>query len=123
MLLNDLAWITFTAPVGTLVAQNLCLALAIYLDKRPRPVLPRWVAHFNIVVALAIIPAAGASVFKTGPLAWNGALSFWLRLGAFSTYMVVMFFVLRGAVKREADELGIEPDGAPVLADVALVAP
>ena len=26
MLLNDLAWITFTAPVGMIIAQNLCLA-------------------------------------------------------------------------------------------------
>ena len=40
LLLNDMAWIAFTAPVGMIIAQNLCLALAIYLDARPEPILP-----------------------------------------------------------------------------------
>jgi hypothetical protein len=44
LLLNDLAWITFTVPVGMIIAQMACLALAIRLDDQPRPVFPRWVA-------------------------------------------------------------------------------
>ena len=52
-LLNDLAWIIFTAPVGMFVAGNIVLALAIYLDARPIPVFPRWIGHFNIVIAAA----------------------------------------------------------------------
>lgn len=103
-LLNDLAWITFIAPVGMLVVQNLCLALAVYLDARPRPVFPRWVAPFNIVTAAAMTPAACAAVFRTGPLAWDGLVSFWLRIGAFTLYVVVMFFVLRAAIKQQAME-------------------
>src|SRR6185503_14908987 len=51
MLLNDLAWFSFTTPVGFIIAQNLCLALAIYMDALPEPVFPRWVGHFNIVCA------------------------------------------------------------------------
>ena len=47
MLLNDLAWITFTAPVGMIIAQNLCLGLAVLLDDQPRPIFPRWVAYFS----------------------------------------------------------------------------
>jgi hypothetical protein len=103
-LLNDVAWITFTAPVGMIVAQNLCLALAVYLDARPEPIFPRWVAPFSIAVALTIAPSAGAAVFTKGPLAWNGFVSFWLRIAAYSTFLVVMFFVLRRAVKRELSE-------------------
>src|SRR5206468_55447 len=71
LLLNDLAWIIFTAPVGMLVAQNVCLALAIYLDARPAPVFPRWVGHFNMLVAAAMAPAALAAVVRTGPFAWD----------------------------------------------------
>ncbi len=106
MVLNDMAWIVFTAPVGMIVAQNACLAAAIYLDARPRPIFPRWVAHFSIATAVAMLPAAGAAVFRTGPLAWNGFLSFWLRIGAYSLFIVVMFFVLRSAVRRQALEEG-----------------
>jgi hypothetical protein len=104
MLLNDLAWITFTAPVGMIIAQNLCLALAVRLDARPEPIFPRWVAPFSILTAVAMAPAACAAVFKSGPLAWNGAISFWLRIGAYALFIVVMFFVLRAAISREEQE-------------------
>jgi hypothetical protein len=101
MLLNDLAWITFTAPVGMIIAQNVCLALAVYLDAQPQPVFPRWVAPFSIVTALAMAPAACAAIVRSGPLAWNGAVSFWLRIGAYSLFIVVMFVVLRAAIRRQ----------------------
>jgi hypothetical protein len=108
-LLNDLAWITFIAPVGMIVAQNLCLAVAVYLDARPQPIFSRWVAPFNIVTAAAMTPAACAAVFRSGPLAWDGLVSFWLRIGAFTVYVVVMFFVLRTTLKHEAAEEGVAP--------------
>lgn len=103
-LLNDMAWVTFIAPVGFLVVQNLCLALAVYLDARSTPVFPRWVTPFSIATAVAMVPSACAAVVRTGPLAWDGAVSFWLRNGAFTTFVVVMFFVARAAIKREATE-------------------
>jgi hypothetical protein len=109
LLLNDLAWITFTAPVGMIIAQNICLALAIHLDARPRPVFPRWVAPFSVVTALAMAPSACAAIVRTGPFAWNGAVSFWLRIAAYGLFLVVMFFVLRAAIKRQ----GLE-EAAPV---------
>ncbi|WP_433633944.1 hypothetical protein [Nocardia sp. CA-120079] len=105
-LLNDLAWLTFTAPVGMLVAEGVCLALAIYLDRQPRPIFPRWVAHFSLVVALAMTPSACSVIFRSGPLAWNGVVSFWLRIVAFGLYLAVMFFAVRAAVARQADEQG-----------------
>lgn len=111
LLLNDLAWITLVAPVGMLVAQNLLLALAVYFDTgrgaTSAPVFPRWVGHFAVLTGLAMAPAAAAAVFRTGPLAWDGAISFWLRGGAFAAFIVVMFFVLRAALHRQAVEDGV----------------
>lgn len=54
-----------------------------------------------------MIPAAGAAVFHSGPLAWDGFLSFWMRNGAFAVFVVVMFFVLRRAVIRQAVAEGV----------------
>jgi hypothetical protein len=109
VLLNDLAWIIFTAPVGMLVSQCICLALAIYLDDQPQPVFPRWIGHFNIVTALLIVPAAAASVVRSGPFAWDGAVSFWLKLSTFAVYLVVMFLALRAAIARQArDEAALQ---------------
>ena len=101
LLLNDLAWITFTVPVGMIIAQMVTLALAISLDDQPRPVFPRWVAAFNIAVAVAVAPSAFAAAFRAGPLAWNGAVSFWLRVCAYVLYIAVMFLVVRAAVRRQ----------------------
>jgi membrane protein implicated in regulation of membrane protease activity len=79
----------------------------VYFDDGPNPVFPRWVGHYSVATALAMAPAVGAAVFTTGPLAWNGAISFWLRNGAFALFVVVMFFVLRNVLHRQAVEEGV----------------
>lgn len=107
MVLNDLAWIVFIAPVGMVVTQFALLALAVYFDDGPDPVFRRWVGHYSLATGVAMIPAAGAAVFHTGPLAWDGILSFWLRNGAFAVFVIVMFFVLRNAVLRQARAEGV----------------
>lgn len=104
--LNDLAWIVFIAPIGMLVAQFALLAMAVYADDRRAPVLPRWVGHYSVLTALAMAPSAGAAVALDGPLAWDGLVSFWLRNGAFALFVVVMFFVLRTALRRQAEQEG-----------------
>ncbi|WP_422746083.1 hypothetical protein ACN27E_00625 [Mycobacterium sp. WMMD1722] len=106
-LLNDLAWITFVAPVGMLVGQNLLLALAIYLDRGAAPVFPRWAGHLSLLTGLAMAPAAGAAVFTSGPLAWNGGVSFWLRAVAFVCFVAVMFVVLNRILRRQAIAEGV----------------
>jgi hypothetical protein len=103
-LLNDMAWLFFTTPAGLLVVQNLCLALAIYLDANPQPVFPRWVAHFNVVTAVLMVPGAFTLLHKTGPLAWDGELTFSLRLITFAVYVAVMFLVLLRLVKQPFDK-------------------
>lgn len=107
MLLNDLGWMVFIAPVGMIVAQNLMLALAVYHDNGPNPVFPRWVGHLSLLTMFAMVPSACAVVVPNGPLAWDGAVSFWLRNGAFATFIVVMFFVVRAAIHRQALEEGV----------------
>ncbi|WP_055400333.1 MULTISPECIES: hypothetical protein [unclassified Mycobacterium] len=106
-LLNDLGWITFTILVPFLIGQSVILALAIYFDDQPRPVFGRWVAYFNLLVAAALVPAAFVGVSLTGPLAWDGFLSFWVKNTAIAVWIVVMGVVLARAVYRErAENLG-----------------
>ncbi|RLT95630.1 hypothetical protein [Ketobacter sp.] len=109
MLLNDLAWFAFITPVGFFIVQNFCLAMAILFDKSAQPVFPRWVAHFNIVTALLVAPSACALIYKTGPLAWDGAISFWLHMTTYVCYVAVMFIVTRAAVIRQATESSTHP--------------
>lgn len=100
-LLNDMAWFFFIAPVGTIVVQNLCLAASIYLDQQPDPIFGRWVAHFNVATAALLVPGAFSVLFKSGPLAWDGAVSFTLRVAVLAGYLAVMFPVLLRVVNRQ----------------------
>jgi hypothetical protein len=104
LLLNDLAWVTFASQVGFLIAQSVILALAIYLDRQARPVFPRWVAHFNLVVAALLVPAAFAGAAMTGPIAWDGLLTFRVRNVAIGVWIAVMAVVLGQAIGRQRTE-------------------
>ena len=100
-LYNDLAWITFTCGVPFLVALCLFLAVAIYLDQQARPVFARWVAHFNVLIALALVPAGFAGLTLSGPFAWNGFFSFWVKNVAIVAWLVVMAVALSRAMGRD----------------------
>ncbi|BBY46454.1 hypothetical protein MCEL_47490 [Mycolicibacterium celeriflavum] len=101
LLLNDLAWVTFTVLVPYLIAQCLVLALAIYWDRQDQPVFRPWVAHFNLLIAVALAPAAFGAVTFTGPIAWDGLLSFWVKNIAIAVWIVVMGIVLGQTIRRE----------------------
>lgn len=98
---NDLAWVTFTTAVPYLIGQSVIIALAIYFDRQPRPVFRPWVAYFNLLVAAALIPAAFVGLALRGPLAWDGALSFWIKNIAIALWIVVMSAVVGQALYQE----------------------
>ena len=104
LLFNDLAWVTFSSQVGFLIAQSVILALAIYLDRQARPVFAPWVAHFNLGVAALLTPAAFVGAALTGPIAWDGLLTFWVRNGAVGAWIIVMTVVLARAIRRQRAE-------------------
>ncbi|MGE2720584.1 hypothetical protein [Mycolicibacterium celeriflavum] len=106
-LLNDLAWVTFTVLVPYLIAQCLVLALAIYWDRQERPVFRPWVAYFNLLIALALVPAAFGAVTFEGPVAWDGVLSFWVKNVAIAVWIAVMGIVLAQNIRRQRAEVAI----------------
>ena len=103
LLCNDLAWITFTCGVPFLTALCVFLALSIVYDEQERPVFPRWVAWFNVVIAIALVPAGFAGLTLSGVLAWDGFVSFWVKNVAIALWIIVMAVVLSQAMARERD--------------------
>jgi hypothetical protein len=106
-LFNDIAWVTFTGQVGFLIGQNVFLALAVYLDKGSRPVFKPWVAHFNILIAAALAPAAFAALTLSGPFAWDGVLSFWVKNAAIALWIVVMTCMVGKNIYARRQEEGL----------------
>lgn len=104
---NDIAWISFSAQAGFVVGQCVFLAIAIYLDRQMRPVFKTWVAHFNLLVAAALAPATFAAVSLTGPIAWNGLLSFWVKNAALVVWFIVMLIVVGKTLYAQRAEEGL----------------
>ena len=102
--LNDLGWFIFVMPFTLPFLQNISLGFAIIGDKRPNPVMPRWLGFFNFWLALLYVPGGFITLFKTGPFAWNGLLAFWIPAGLFGIWFyVIAFYVIKAAKQQEAE--------------------
>jgi hypothetical protein len=122
-LMNDLAWITFIGLTGTAIVQCFSIAAVILLDRRPQPIYPTWVAYFNIWVALCFIPGSWNCLFKTGPIAWNGAFSFYVAMVAFlSWYLVNSAAMIKAIRSQERDEAGLGTSAGAAPVDVHALA-
>ncbi len=81
--LNDLGFIIFNITYAVTSIQAIAHGIVGLSDTSARPVFPRWVCYWAIFTGLSFIPLTAMPFFKTGPLAWNGAISFWTLFGTY----------------------------------------
>jgi hypothetical protein len=104
-LLYDMALLTFVGSLGCFTTQYLILALAILLDKNN--IFPKWMAYVSVWQIVTELLAAPVFVFKSGPFAWNGSISFYMGTVIFVGYEVCIIYLLRKAIAEQ-------PIGEPV---------
>lgn len=107
--LNDIAWFFTVMPFALIFVQALAIAAAVLTDKRAEPVYPRWVGYFNVWCACLYVPGGTCTFFKSGPLAWNGVLAFWLPATVYCTWFVTMAVQTSRAARRQAGGLVSAP--------------
>ena len=100
--MNDMAWLQFIGGVSMYDAWPLAIAVAAFCDTSPNPIFPRWVGWYNLWVLLMIFPDMLLFFFHEGPFAWNGIFGFWVPLAGFGSWWIVMFFVVKNALQRQA---------------------
>ena len=88
--LNDVGFILFNITYAVTSVQAIAAGLVGLADKSERPVFPRWVSGWAIFAGLSFIPLTAMPFFKTGPLAWNGLLSFWTLFGTYFIWTASM---------------------------------
>lgn len=103
--MHDLGWFLFLYTWPGFGILMFLFAIAIFRDINPVPAFPRWVAYYNLYAAFAMAPASFMGLAKTGPLAYDGALAFWLVVIDFFVWMVVMSIVVMRAIRRDAERL------------------
>jgi hypothetical protein len=93
-MLNDLAWLPYVGIVGTAMIQMAIIAVVVFGDHRPQPLLPRWCAYLNIWTALGVAPGSFVVFVHSGLLAWNGILAWWVLCVSFFVWMVAMTWLM-----------------------------
>jgi hypothetical protein len=88
--LNDLAWLPYVGIVGTAIVQAVITALVVLQDRRPKPVLPRWLGYLSLWAVLGMFGGAFVVFAKSGPLAWDGLIAWYLLVNTFFVWMAAM---------------------------------
>jgi hypothetical protein len=103
VMLYDWCLLSYVGSLGCFCTQNMVLALAIFLDRND--ILPKWLAYMSIWMIVTELLAAPVFIFKSGPVAWNGSISFWVGTAVFVAWEACIICLLYRAIKREpADE-------------------
>lgn len=99
--LNDVFWLMFIGIVGTIIVQNITLAIASFIDKTEPQTFPRWYGYLNLWVALLSLPGCVVVVFNDGPLAWHGVFAFYIPGLALTIWLFSTTYVLNRGIKAQ----------------------
>jgi hypothetical protein len=111
-LLTDTGWLCIDLLYTCTTLQMVAAALAGLADKRHNPLFPRWMCFLTIWCGISFFPASLTGVFKTGPFAWNGVLSYYFPYFCWLCWFSLASFYMIKEV-RSQDDLskvrGVEP--------------
>ena len=114
--MNDWVWFDWLFTWPPFAIWMVIIGVAVLNDHNERQVFPRWVAFYNFWCALLVFPAGLIAFFKTGPFAYNGAISFWFAVAVFFSWILVMTWVsFRALAAEEAQYKAANPRSAASL--------
>jgi hypothetical protein len=105
--LHDMSFFILVMDFVPFFVQYIAIAAAVFSDRSPSAIFPRWVAYLSLWVALAFIPTGVITFFKTGPFTYSGILGFYIPLIIFSVWLLAMPYAIYRAIRDEvppADE-------------------
>jgi hypothetical protein len=107
-LLYDMGFLSFSGTMGIFLIGSLVWGLAILIDNHR--VLPKWFGYLNICNALTEVVVAPCCMFKSGPLAWDGVIAYYINMVVFAIYTGAFIMLLRNMIVREDFGTGVMPD-------------
>jgi hypothetical protein len=102
--LYDFGWMFFDTTFVCSALQSVAIGAAILRDRRAEPLYPRWFAWMSFLTAACYVPLTLMPFFRVGPLAWDGAVSFWVVFVEFFVFTSVGTLLTWRALARLEDE-------------------
>ncbi|GAA3520314.1 hypothetical protein [Nocardioides daeguensis] len=96
--LHDLGWYFAFISAVPFVIQALAIAWVVLRSG----VLPRQFGWANLSVAILLLPGAAMLFFHTGPVAYDGLLTFWVPLTDFGLWMLLLAWGMWVSADRDA---------------------
>ncbi len=88
--LNDCAFILFNITYVGTTAQAVLVGIVGLLDKGERKVFPAWVSWWAILAGVSFLPITALPFHTSGPVAWNGIVTFWVGFATYFVWMLTM---------------------------------
>jgi hypothetical protein len=110
MSLHVFGWFIFMMPFAPYLLAMLVQGVAILIDDRAQPWLPKWCGYFNLAMVPTTFLAAFVVFFKTGPLAWNGLIAIYFTSFCFVAWIFMMSVMMAKSTRRRQQtlEAGVE---------------
>lgn len=104
--LNDLGFILFNITYAVTSVQAIAAGIVGLADRSERPVFPRLVSYWAIFTGLSFVVLTAMPFYTTGPIAWNGGISFWGLFGTYFAWTASMgVCMIRDAKRRLREEV------------------
>jgi len=110
--MHEFGWFFFDTTYWATTLQELALGYVFLIDRRTIPLIPKWVAWYSIFSAVAIIPLSFLPFFYSGPFAWSGFVSYWVSLGSWFFWVLILSYYMFGAINRLQQEEEEAPAGS-----------
>ena len=109
LLTHEIGWLFFVSPVAFFPFQLIPTAV-ISFSRSPQEAkdsaFPRWIGFLTLWTSVTAIGGLFSQIFKTGPFAWNGLITFYLAFIVFGTWMGALAYTLLRAI-RVQDQSGM----------------
>lgn len=92
--LHDLGGIMYVGLPMTTMLEAVALGMAILQDKGPEPIFPRWLGYLSFWAAASFLFGGLNPLFRSGPMAYDGLLAWWLGLIVFTVWIVGVTYAL-----------------------------
>jgi hypothetical protein len=102
VLLYDMGLLSFVGSLGCFIVQYMVFAIAIFLDERE--IFPKWLGYMSIWGVVTELLAIPIWIFRSGPYAWNGLISFFLGTIIFVVWEFCLVVSLYKAIKTQPSE-------------------
>jgi hypothetical protein len=110
--LHDFGWLFFDTTYMVTGVQMLAMSIVFLSDRRTQPLMPRFLSWYAIFVVMAFLPLSLLPFFYTGPFAWSGVVCYWVSLGSWFLWVLMLCFYLFKAIARLEREAGTASSAA-----------